>query len=379
MAWLTNSRILFPTVILLGVLVNRGLRLKEMMTTYENMTFNDQNCVLKGSFSGAEDMALGKNSVLFFGSSGGLSNCFANGSAATENGGFWMLDMKASDPEPVQLDILDFPHESIHVHGIYVSNKTDRLYFINHIGPISTVEVLKIEYTPKVVLKHLKTVKSDLFPRYGINDLVEGIDENEIYVSRWQVFSMRENGQRNLETAWEKFEALLGLGVMLFGPTLTLVYRCDLVKNECYAASDKLFVGANGMTVSPDRQTYFVADPMEKKIGLLKRQSDGWLEFQEWIQLPFGIDNIEFEPSTGEILLGTIPDFHSARKQHEDKNHPVPGGLSVLYLEDGQWKTRDILMHDGLKLAQISAGSRFGNTVVLGSPHSKGLLVCKQQ
>ena len=45
-----------------------------------------------------------------------------------------------------------------------------------------------------------------------------------------------------------------------------------LIKDECYEATDKIFIGANGITTSTDRQHYFVADPAEKKFGVFKRQ-----------------------------------------------------------------------------------------------------------
>jgi hypothetical protein len=44
--------------------------------------------------------------------------------------------------------------------------------------------------------------------------------------------------------------------------------------------------------------------------------------------------------------------------------------------EDGEWKVTTDLNHDGSLLSQISAASRYGDRVVLGSPYSPGILVC---
>jgi len=376
MAWITNSKCLFPTIVIIAVLVNRGLRLKNLLQPYEHMNFNDQNCKLKGSFKGAEDMGLGKNSILFIGASGGLKQCFQHGSSSAENGGIWMMNMLESDPEPVQIHINGYPNEQIHVHGIFVSNKTDRLYLINHLGPQSVVEVVQINYTPSISLQYLKTVKSPLFPRYGINDVVEGIDENEIYVTRWQVLPFPENGLKNPKTFVERMQRLAFFAPAFLGITMTNVFRCDLKKDECSEATDKIFIGANGMTTSTDRQHYFVADPVEKKFGVFKRQDNGRLELERWVQLPFGIDNLEFDTQTGEILMGTIPDMLSAIQSDSNSDIIVPGGLSIAYMEKGEWNVKDVLMHDGSKLSQISAGNRFRDTIVLGSPYELGILVC---
>ena len=162
---ITDSKCLFLFVVIIGMIYNRGLRLHNVMKVYENMNFNDQNCKLKGTFGGAEDMAMGKQSLLFIGASGGLHGCFFNGSSSVENGGVYILDMNQLDPEPTKLEIQNYPYESIHVHGIYVSNRTDRLYLVNHLGPESMIEVIQINYTPTVTLTHLRSVKSTLFPR----------------------------------------------------------------------------------------------------------------------------------------------------------------------------------------------------------------------
>lgn len=274
-----------------------------------------------------------------------------------------MFDLKDLTGQPEQLTINNYPHSyPLHAHGIYLSNATDRLYVVNHLGQESVIEVIAVEYSP-VRLTHQKTVRSDLFYRYIMNDVVEGKDENEIYVSRWQPFNAPPfSGVNTLAGA--------------FGLPLTFVIRCDLKKDECEVASRWLFAGANGMTVTPDRSTYFVADPLERRIGVMARQPNGFLEHKEWIHLPQALDNLEYDSVSGDITFGTIPDLVSGTKRMEDKSANVPGGLSLVRKAGDAWKMEDIIAHTGDKLSQISAGVRYGKTVVLGSPFSKGILVC---
>ena len=67
------------------------------------------------------------------------------------------------------------------------------MYVINHLGPKSVVEVLQIKYNKEcldnsdectVSLRHVTTVDSPLFDRYALNDLVEGMNQSEIYITR---------------------------------------------------------------------------------------------------------------------------------------------------------------------------------------------------
>ena len=52
--------------------------------------------------------------------------------------------------------------------------------------------------------------------------------------------------------------------------------------------------------------------------------------------------------------MGTIPDMISVLKSESAaETVVVPGGLSIAYLEDGEWKVKDVLMHDGSKLSQV--------------------------
>ena len=96
------------------------------------------------------------------------------------------------------------------------------------------------------------------------------------------------------------------------------------------------------------------------------------------IKLPVPADNIEYDDETAELIIGTIPDVPAAMEHMMgNKSVAVPGGMAIASrLPTGGWQVRDVLEHDGTKLAQISAAARYGGTVILGSPGSEGLLVC---
>jgi len=300
-----------------------------------------------------------------------------------------IMDVRhGASKEPVKIDIQGFPEDKIiHGHGIDVSNATDRIYFINHHGDSSSVEVLAIQYNmdcvstipwscSPVTLTYVSSISSNLFPNMGINDVVEA-DDNHVFVSRWRVFPFPLNGNKNPSGILESVKVFLDLPIHIFSLKFTTVYVCTIANSDCEVATDETFVGANGMTINADRTKLFVNDPTEKLITVFNVDPKNLkLVKDSTITLPFAADNLEYDDFSDEIIIGTIPDLTAAVKKGMDPTFPVPGGMAVASLQGSGWKIRDILEHDGTKLSQISAAARFGSTVILGSPGSEGLLVC---
>merc|ERR1712080_280031 len=137
--------------------------------------------------------------------------------------------------------------------------------------------------------------------------------------------------------------------------------------------------GANGITISADRNTVYVNDPINKLITVMARDKDtGLLSTQDSIALPMAVDNIEHDDESGDIIMGTIPHILPAIKFMNGEKVAVPGGLAVARRTGaGDWKVDSVLEHDGTKLCQISAAVRLGERIVLGSPFSQGLLLCR--
>ena len=157
----------------------------------------------------------------------------------------------------------------------------------------------------------------------------------------------------------------------MFNYRWTRVFHCkwhgvDYTKAVCNIATQERFLMANGITVSPDRKTVYVNDPLGMNIMALDRNMEtGELTKSYDINLPSMVDNIEYDDEANEIILGNI----------------LPGGMAILTKteddDDGGWITKGVLKHDETKLKGISAAARLGKSkVVLGSPFSEGILVC---
>jgi len=290
--------------------------------------------------------------------------------------------------EPARLPITN-TNLRIQPHGIYVSNKTDLLYAVNHAEDYSGVEIFRINYGTSAAdtqLSHVHTVTSDTFPGFhSINDVVEGKQQGELYVTQWLAFGNPPRGKKNPASVMDRIKAAALLPVALAGIALTTVHRCEWIEggaNKCQRASSINLQMANGITTSTDRSQVFVADLLAKAVFVFNATSrlTEPLELVDKIDVVAAPDNLEYDPPTGQLILGSIPllwvPVQNDGKPH-DQHAPVPGTAMVGWpTPSGGWEVSTALAHDGTKLSQVSAASFYGSTLWLGSPHSPGVLKC---
>ena len=389
---MASKYVLLVVGITVAVLVRKVQIRFESLSLPPGYSFNDQSCSLLGQgrgLLGTEDLALARHGVLFI-SSGDIITGFAEGFTKAAPGGLWILDIRQKViEEPVKLDIQGVPQGlTFHLHGLDVSNSTDRIYAVNHQEKKSSVDVFQITYNVEciketwscnpVTLTFITSITSELFPHAGMNDVAE-IDKDHFYVTQFQPFPMAAKGGHHPEGLVEIFHSLMGLPIFLLGLKWTTVFVCSVSEATCQTATKEKFSGANGMTVSPDRTRVFINDPVEKLVTVMRREEKGYqLTKESDIKLPVAADNIEYDDEADEIIIGTIPDMGACMQlMMGNKSVAAPGGMAVASrLPDGRWMVRDVLEHDGTKLSQISAAARYGGTVVLGTPGSEGLLAC---
>jgi hypothetical protein len=421
---------IFGFFAIIGRLVYGIVSFSEFFT---NVAFNDGNCNLLGGddyqdphdprgLKGSEDFSLGRLGLLFI-SSGDLRVVAERGSAAANPGGIWAVDatMKRED-EPFKIPLHGYPIEKEFApHGIYVSNMTDRLYVVNHGNQNSTVEVFFIEYCnggwsscefPANGLLYLTTVSSNLFPYFGINDVVEGkpewtaasgqrMDSKELYVTRFLPYPLAAAGWRESLFTLDSIRNIL---TWLVGLRRTQVFRCTFGPDEepsCEDATGMLFRSANGMTVDQARGRYFVCDTLARRVTVFDREEGtGMLRTNKGASFDslHPCDNIEYDADNGELIIGTIVKPYMALGVIAGGGSGVaPGGMVVATectdpavncaggsgsdgsasIVSGGWLVREVRMHNGNKLPLISAAARFGDHVFLGSFSSTGFLVCE--
>ena len=373
---------------------------------------DNARCTLKhgndGRMVGSEDLALWKHGLLFI-SSGDLATVFEHGGAGVASpGGMYVMNVSGPTErwEPVRMHLRGLPQEdgvAFQPHGIFVSNATDRLFVVCHRGRFSSVEVFGISLAAQscqegdhpcvpATLTHVTSVRSTMFPNSGINDVVEGPTAGDFFVSQWLAFPLPPEGKEGLGIA--------NLLITLLKVRPTKIFRCSFddtitINREaaCDDATGPSFVGANGLATTKDRSRVLVADSPRKRVSVMRPTEEGRLELVRVFEPKHIVDNMYIEENSGDLVLGSIPLPATIFRQKVLKDHSIaiPGGMLVARRKPhsasdekdawDEWIMGSIadggeFNHDGNVLSQVSAAVRFGSHVILGSPFSKGILVC---
>ena len=198
------------TLVFIVIVISVGIRwifnTINLFTIPPDFRINDGNCKLAGNnmgMIGSEDMALGKYGLLFI-SSGDLAKVLEEGAEVANPGSMWIMDMKVESSIKLhRLEIESFPQSRrFQPHGIHVSNITDRIHVVSHNGDHSSVDIFSIKYDTECLeepsrsaqckkpasLVFIKSIRSELFPSGGLNDVVE-MNSNEFFVSMFLRFS----------------------------------------------------------------------------------------------------------------------------------------------------------------------------------------------
>ena len=348
------------------------------------------NCELIGSdvLHGSEDMTMYKDGIALL-SSGDLHSLFAVGKGSP--GDIFALEFTTRRLAPVPR--IGYPSATpFQPHGIFFSNKTSRLYVINHqfrpggevIDVFSVVDVKDSNSFPPVRLEYLESVSSSpgQFGNCALNDVVEGGDENELYVSRWLVYPTPYTGEKHPVTWKEKLNTLLKYSSLV--AKRTHIYRCARASAgepwKC-AVTGTPGHGWNGMSTTPERDYIFANDVLAKALTVFQRRPGGSLAEVGKVSSPHAMDNMEYDATSRVLVAGTIPLLTAAAKKMEGGSGIyVPGGV-VAFRHEPETPNLDLLPelelnHDGSVLSQISTGLLWGDEVFLGSPFSNGVAIC---
>eukprot|EP00450_Noctiluca_scintillans_P031507 CAMPEP_0194551254 /NCGR_PEP_ID=MMETSP0253-20130528/96130_1 /TAXON_ID=2966 /ORGANISM="Noctiluca scintillans" /LENGTH=420 /DNA_ID=CAMNT_0039398711 /DNA_START=38 /DNA_END=1298 /DNA_ORIENTATION=- len=390
----------------------------------KEISFSDDGCALLETPTPVEDLTSAGDGHCLIGSGGDLWHSLSHGATNAKDGAFWLVNVTAGTIRELpaliepwsnnakdgafwlvnvtagtirELPVTGMP-ETIKLvpHGLHFSQTTRRLYVVNHDEEYGeSVQVFDVAQEPSFALTHVVSVRSPLFDNMVLNDVVEGVD-GEFYVTEWLVVGRPHRGSKDPDLSLEeKLRQAAGKVVSFLKIPTLRIFRCRLSATpQCEVASPDRFVMANGITVSPDRQSYFVSDPVSGKIVVLGREGDGTLKSVSSFEVKHMVDNIEMS-ADGELHGGSMPlpftfeelchDGLGANKVVGGRNvgcGSAPGGLLKISLLGTGGKSfvdgvqTDVSMHDGSKLSQVSAAVEVGNKVAMGSPLSPGVLLC---
>ena len=135
---------------------------------------------------------------------------------------------------------------------------------------------------------------------------------------------------------------------------------------------------ANGINVSPDGNTLYIAATVGRKIQVYTRQiPSGTLTLRDEIFLGTGVDNIERDPA-GNLWVAAHPKLLTFVAHANDPATLSPSQvLKITPGQDGHYQIDEIYLDTGEALSGSSVGAVFGHHLLIGSVFDDHFLVCE--
>lgn len=271
-------------------------------------------------------------------------------------GAIWAYDLDTFDAQPVNLT----PDADLYFqpHGISLWPQPDGgavLFVVNHPAPghgwpAHTIEIYDLDAQG---LAHRATLTdpSLVMP----NDLV-AVAPNRFYVTN--THRHPPGWRQTLETYLQR----RGAQVLAYGPGGFSVAIADLVF-------------PNGINVSPDGRTLYVAAVTERTVRVYDRDpTSGALAFRTAIPIGTGGDNIEVD-AEGHLWIGAHPKLLAVPRHQADPSVPSPSQV-VRVSADGT-TVEEVYLNDGTPMSASSAAARAGDRLLIGQIFGRGFLDCR--
>ena len=272
-------------------------------------------------------------------------------------GAIWSYDLNQPDAKPVNLT--PDPGFSFHPHGLGLYKAADgvSLMVVNHgsgsgvfDGAPDTIEVFDVN---DASLRHTGTIKGDLLR--SVND-VQPVGGGKFYAS------IDHGNPSGFSRTLEDYLRL---------PLAKVVYYNG--KTVRYVADNIRY--ANGVNISPDGQTVYVAGTTDRVVHVFGRDvASGDLWPKERLKTGTGVDNIDVD-DVGALWIGAHPKLLTFVEHSKDASVKSPS--QVLRIDPGSGEVYEIMMNDGSLLSGSSVAARYGNRLLVGPVLDPGFLDCQ--
>ena len=277
------------------------------------------------------------------------------GAQSTAANGIYVLDVTPSRIEDIGAPIRVSPEalKDFRPHGLYLWSDgagTKRLFVVSH--PSTGEEVIELfDVGEGGMLTHLESIS---FPEmYAPNDVV-AVGPRQFYAT---------NYLRNKHGSMATVEVLLSL-------PLTSVVYFDGEAGQTVADG---LAFANGINLSPDKKTLYVAEWTKHKISVFDRNEDNSLSKSGTIRLPTAVDNLDIDKD-GNIWTAGQPRMFDFIASIEDPDVIVPSmGITI---DPNTHAHRTVFVSKSGEINATSVAAIAEDKLLMGAVFDGHILVC---
>jgi len=146
--------------------------------------------------------------------------------------------------------------------------------------------------------------------------------------------------------------------------------------DEFHEAADGLSY-ANGINLSPDGTRLYIAEVTHGRIREYARDiQTGALDERRRIDVGFGVDNIEIDPETGELMLGGHVKLLTFTRHAGDAEVLAPSQAARLQPGDSP-EIETVFLDEGELISGASVATARGGALLVGSVFEPHMVVCR--
>jgi len=271
-------------------------------------------------------------------------------------GGIYGLDLTNSTAKPVLLTLGFTDDFNPHGFSLYKGDNGEQsLFVINHRAD-GQQQVDIFDITQPGVLKHRTAIS---YPELTTpNDLVA--------VGPFQFYATNDHGSDR--------GSLLRMAEDYIGLPLSNVSYFDGTKGSIVASGLRY---GNGITVSPDSKTLYVAEVTGRKINVFNRDlNTGALSKQDEISVNSGADNLEWDEA-GNLWLAGHPRLLDFVAHANDPKNKSPSQVIKINISADKPVVTEVFLSTGDDISGSTVGAVSGDKLLIGSVYEEFILRCK--
>ncbi len=312
----------------------------------------DGTCTAVTGLVGAEDLTIHPRTGIAYISAYDRRAVIAGKSG---KGALYAYDLNAPSPRPINLTPDADPDFRPHGISLYVApDGTSTLFVINHAGDRNTIELYDVGETR---LTHRTTLSDPLLG--APNDLL-AVTPTQVYVTNDHRY--RTGVMRTIEDYFREPWANV---VLWDGHTFREI-----------AAGIRL---ANGINLSPDGKTVYVASTIGQAVRLYDRDAaSGGLTLRSEIPLESGGDNIEVD-ADGTLWIGAHPKLLTLVRYMDGGTPYAPSQILHVLPRGSGNEVKEVYLDLGEHISGASVGAVRGKRLLIGAIADSKILDCQMR